>query len=569
MAPLASWEFDRNLLDRNGGLHGRAFGGAAIRNGALRLDGANACVMTLPLERDLRAKTLEVQLSLDTLRQSGGGAISVQTLDGVVFDAIVFAEKEPSRWLAGSDNFSRTQSFAGPPEAEANRRSVVITVTYADDGTITGYRDGRRYGHAYRSSGPVTFRAGQAQVVFGLRHGAPGGNRMLAGAIERAALYDRALTAQEVAASASRSADFVPETAFVKRLSPSDRALRQRLSNELNALLNSPEPPAEHMAHVIAPRQPEPAHFLVRGDIRQPTAAMAPGGVASLIGVSSDFGLGPDSPESQRRAALARWLTSSRNPLFARVIVNRLWQHHFGTGLVETPNDFGFNGARPTHPELLDWLAATLVERNWSLKELHRQIVLSAAYRQSSAYNPAAAKLDVDNRLLWRKSPQRLEAEAIRDAVLAVAGDLKQTIGGPGFRDFKEVLRSGTYTYEPADAFDPAFNRRSVYRTWNRGGRSNLLDAFDCPDPSVTAPRRAVTITPLQALALFNDAFMLRMSARLAERADRAAAGDVDLAVTCAYQWSFGRDPAPEERTQAPLRHRAGTPGPLPGHLKQ
>jgi hypothetical protein len=549
--PIASWDFERNLRDRNGRLQGRTLGGAAIRDGALRLDGAGGCVVTALLERDLRAKTLEVRVSLATLRQSGGGAMSVQTLDGVVFDAIVFAEREPACWMAGSDNFARTQSFAGPPETEADRRSVVITVTYGADGTITGYRNGRRYGHAYRSSGPVTFRARHAQVLFGLRHGTPATNRMLAGAIEHAALYDRALTPAEVAASAGQQGDSISESAIVRRLPPSARALRQRLAHELDALLNSSERPADRMAHVVTPRQPEPAHFLVRGDLRQPTVVMSPGGVASLIGVRSDFQLGPDAPESRRRRALVRWLTSSRNPLFARVIVNRLWQHHFGIGLVETPNDFGFNGGRPTHSELLDWLAATLVERNWSLKELHRQMVLSATYRQSSDYNPAAAKLDADNRLLWRKSPQRLEAEDIRDAMLAVAGDLQQTIGGPGFRDFKEVLRSGTYTYEPADAFDPAFNRRSVYRTWNRGGRSSLLDAFDCPDPSVTAPRRAVTITPLQALALFNDAFILRMSARLAERADRAAAGDVDLAVARAYQWSFGRNPKPDERTQA------------------
>jgi hypothetical protein len=249
--------------------------------------------------------------------------------------------------------------------------------------------------------------------------------------------------------------------------------------------------------------------------------------------------------------ALARWLTSRENPLFTRVIVNRLWQHHFGTGLVDTPNDFGFNGGRTSHPQLLDWLATTLIERNWSLKQLQREIVLSATYRQSCADNPAAAKQDADNRWLWRRNPQRLEAEAIRDAVLAVAGELRETLGGPGFRDFKEVFRSGTYTYEPVQVFEPAFNRRSIYRTWNRGGRSGLLDAFDCPDPSVTAPKRAVTSTPLQALALFNDAFILRMATRLAERAEHAAPGDVAGQITRAYQWSFGRDPTSDEQIEA------------------
>jgi hypothetical protein len=416
---------------------------------------------------------------------------------------------------------------------------------------ITCYRDGCRYGRPYRSAGPVTFKAGRAQVVFGLRHGNSGGDRMLAGGIERAELYDRALTAEEVAASAKRRVAFVPEQAIVSKLLRSARAERQRLSKERRGLQTAQQTPLKRMTYAITPRQPEVARLLVRGDIRQPGDVMSPGGIAAVTGARSDFALPPDAPESQRRIALARWLTSPNNPLFARVIANRLWQHHFGVGLVDTPNDFGFNGGRPTHPELLDWLAATLVEQNWSLKRLHREIVLSATYRQSSAYNAAAAKRDTDNRWLWRRSPQRLEAEAIRDAVLHVAGELRETIGGAGFRDFKEVLRSGTYTYEPADAYDRAFNRRSIYRTWNRGGRSGLLDAFDCPDPSVTAPRRAVTTTPLQALALFNDAFILRTARNFARRAERAAPGDVDRQIRQGYQWSFGRDPGPDEQNAA------------------
>jgi hypothetical protein len=305
------------------------------------------------------------------------------------------------------------------------------------------------------------------------------------------------------------------------------RASRQRLSSELQKLQQAPLTSVKRVSYAIKPRQPDPARLLVRGDIRNPTDIVAPGGVASLVGLKSDFGLAPDAPESARRAALADWLTSPRNPLFARVIANRIWQHHFGAGLVETPNDFGFNGSRPSHPELLDWLAVSLIEHDWSLKQLHREILLSATFRQSSAHNPEAARIDIDNRLLWRKSPQRLEAESIRDAMLQTAGELRSSIGGAGFADFKEVLRSGTYTYEPAEKFDTAFTRRSVYRTWSRGGRSGLLDAFDCPDPSVTAPKRAVTTTPLQALALFNDEFILQMSANLEQRAGSATTSTV------------------------------------------
>jgi Protein of unknown function (DUF1553)/Protein of unknown function (DUF1549)/Planctomycete cytochrome C/Concanavalin A-like lectin/glucanases superfamily len=551
LPPLASWEFDRDLRDSAGRLHARTLGGAQIRDGGLGLNGNGDFAATVPLDKELRAKTLEVWVSLKTLQQAGGGAISVQTLDGSIFDAIVFGEREPGCWMAGSDNFARTQSFDGPRETEAANRPVVITVVYANDGTITGYRNGRLYGHSYRSAGPAVFKAGRAQVVFGLRHGPPGGNKMLAGVLERAQLYDRALSAAEVAASAARQVDLLPDQAVVAELSTAARAKRQRLAGELRDLQDNPPLPAKRISYAITPRQPEPARFLVRGDIRQPTNILAPGGIASLAGVSSEFHLPPDAPEAQRRLALADWLASARNPLFARVIVNRLWQHHFGVGLVDTPNDFGFNGGRPSHPELLDWLAATLVERNWSLKRLQREIVLSATYRQSCADNARAMKQDADNRWLWRRNPQRLEAEAIRDAVLAAAGQLRQTIGGPGFRDFKEIFRAGTYTYEPAETIDPTCNRRTIYRTWTRGGRSGLLDAFDCPDPSVTAPKRAVTTTPLQALALFNDAFTLRMATRLAQRAQRAEPGNVDGQITRAYQWSFGRDPSAEEQIAA------------------
>ncbi|MGE3316461.1 MAG: DUF1553 domain-containing protein [Planctomycetaceae bacterium] len=545
--PIARWEFDEDLRDELGTLHGRAFGAAKVHDGRLHLDGKDDFVATGSIDRDIRAKTLEVWVSLAALEQAGGGAISIQTLDGRVFDAVVFAEREPGRWMAGSDAFHRTQNFSGPRESEAADRSVVIAITYAADGTITCYREGKQYGRPYRTSKPVKFKAGNAQILFGLRHGSAGGNRMLAGAIDRAQLYDRALTAEEVAASASRSADFVPETAIVERLSNEARSERQKLVEELRRRQNVQPLPVKRVAYAINPRQPEPSRLLARGDIRLARDVVAPGGVASLVGIPSEFGLPPDSPESARRVKLAEWLTSPRNPLFARVIVNRIWQHHFGGGLVETPNDFGFNGGRPSHPELLDWLAVSLIDHNWSLKQLHREIVCSAAYRQSSAYNRQAVTIDADNRLLWRKSPQRLEAESIRDAMLQTAGELRTVLGGPGFADFKEVLRSGSYTYEPAESFDAAFTRRSIYRTWNRGGRSGLLDAFDCPDPSVTAPKRAVTTTPLQALALFNDAFILQMSAKLEERAHRAAPDDIDRQIVNVYEWSFSREPAAGE----------------------
>jgi hypothetical protein len=275
--------------------------------------------------------------------------------------------------------------------------------------------------------------------------------------------------------------------------------------------------------------------------------------------VNADFELNPDAPEHQARTALANWIASPRNPLFARVIVNRLWHYHFGHGLVDTPNDFGFSGARPSHPQLLDWLADKLVAERFSLKKLHRWIVLSAAYRQGTTQNMAAARMDADNRLLWRKTRRRLEAEAVRDTMLAVAGELNLAAGGPGFGDCTEVLRSGSYSYLPGDPIGVEFNRRSVYRTWTRGGRSGLLDAFDCPDPSTTAPRRTLTTTPLQALVLLNNSFVLRMSQAFARRIEREVGSDSARQIARAFQLAYARDPSPEEQDDArPLVERHG-----------
>ncbi|HEY2837527.1 MAG TPA: DUF1553 domain-containing protein, partial [Pirellulales bacterium] len=367
--------------------------------------------------------------------------------------------------------------------------------------------------------------------------------------IHRAQLYDRALSAEEVAASAGVPSEYVTEAAVIARLAPEDAAKRRELAESLNQTQKKYTSEPRRLVYAVTPKQPDATHVMARGDIRAAGEIVPAGGVASLVGLSADFNLSPDAPEAKRRLALARWISSPQNPLFARVIVNRLWHYHFGAGLVDTPNDFGFNGGRPTHPELLDWLATTLVARGYSLKQLHREIVLSATYRQSSAKNEAAVKLDAGNRWLWRKTPQRLEAEAVRDATLVVAGELNRARGGPGFLDTHEILRSGSYSYEPADRVGPEYQRRSVYRAWIRGGRNGLLDVFDCPDPSTTSPKRAVTTTPLQALALLNNSFVLRMAERYAQRVEREAGSGADASaiVTRAYQLAFQRDPTPNE----------------------
>jgi hypothetical protein len=180
---------------------------------------------------------------------------------------------------------------------------------------------------------------------------------------------------------------------------------------------------------------------------------------------------------------------------------------------------------------------------------MHRLIVQSATYRQSSRSNEKAIPVDASNRLLWRKSPTRLEAEAVRDATLAAAGRLDLRLGGPGFQEYQAVKAEGTntYLYKPMDLADDAFNRRTLYRTWSRGGRSRLLDVLDCPDPSTTSPARVVTTTPLQALAMLNHAFVLRMADIFAERVEKDAGPDLGKQIARAFRIAYARRPTEEE----------------------
>jgi Protein of unknown function (DUF1549)/Protein of unknown function (DUF1553)/Planctomycete cytochrome C len=348
----------------------------------------------------------------------------------------------------------------------------------------------------------------------------------------------------------------------------------------------------EMKAYAVAPKTPGKAYLLNRGNPAAKVRVVKPGGVASLSAVNANFGLPADADDADRRTKLAAWITDRRNPLFARVIVNRLWHYHFGKGLVDTPNDFGFNGGRPSHPELLDWLAAELVtpvgrvsnpsvpasrstqntdgletrptETRWSLKHIHRLIVTSATYRQSSRIpNPQSAipnpqSVDAGNRTLWRMSPRRLEAEAVRDAMLQMAGQLNTEIGGPGFYDFTTFTRNSQF-YKMRDPAGFTFDRRSLYRTWVRSGRNRFLDVFDCPDPSTKTPKRAVTMTPVQSLALLNNSFVLRMSDRFAARLRRGAGEDAKRQVEHCWRIAYGRLPDDAElRRTVPFVKRYG-----------
>jgi hypothetical protein len=261
-----------------------------------------------------------------------------------------------------------------------------------------------------------------------------------------------------------------------------------------------------------------------------------------------DFNSGKED-EGSRRAALAAWLVHPQNPLTWRSIANRLWHYHFGRGIVETPSDFGRHGATPTHPELLDWLASELLDSGGSLKHLHRLILCSATYRQGSQIREEAADRDAESRYHWRFPPRRLEAEALRDAVLVASGSLETRIYGPAFDAFRYFHEtSPIYEYaDPSAASNPESCRRTVYRFVVRGTPDPFLDCLDCPDANVNTPARLPTTSAPQALALLNNPFMLRQAQHFAERLQALADRTEDQAVA-AYRIAFGRMPTDAER---------------------
>ena len=317
------------------------------------------------------------------------------------------------------------------------------------------------------------------------------------------------------------------------------------------------QPGFSGVAHVIVPRQPPLYALLERGDYRKPGEIVAPSGLRAALGRSADFGsLAGCNPKPSIREALARWLSDARNPLTARVFVNRRWYHHFGQGLVDSPSDFGFNGGRPSHPELLDSRVSFPMKSGW--KAGATCTASSSGPRrtgeESRVHNELAQSLDADNRLLWRANRRRLEGEAVRDAALAVSGALNRRLGGPSFEDVR-VNRKGANTNheftDPTGEFSEAVNRRTIYRLWARSGGNPLLESLDCPDPSVMAPRRTRTITPIQALSLSNNAFMEQCARRFAERIRRDAGDDVARQIEQAWTLAFARPPNDRERKVA------------------
>ncbi|MFG0331900.1 MAG: DUF1553 domain-containing protein, partial [Maioricimonas sp. JB049] len=297
---------------------------------------------------------------------------------------------------------------------------------------------------------------------------------------------------------------------------------------------------------------PREIRVLRRGNVLSPAEIAPPGTIAAIAAPAGYFDLPPTHREGDRRAALARWITDRNNPLTWRSLVNRVWLYHFGSGLVDTPNDFGRMGQEPTHPELLDWLACEFRDGGESMKQLHRLIVCSATYRQASRPQPgddvANERIDGDNRSLWRMNPRRLEAEAIRDAVLQVSGCLDLTMYGPGFQDFviEKPQHSPHYQYHLHDPYDPRSYRRAVYRFLVRSQQQPFMTTLDCADPSIQVEKRNETLTPQQALALLNNKLMVAMAEQFARNvaAEQTMLPDQ---VALAFRRTLARDPQPQE----------------------
>ena len=292
--------------------------------------------------------------------------------------------------------------------------------------------------------------------------------------------------------------------------------------------------------------QPGPTHRLYRGEPDAKREQVAPDAIAAFASLK----LPVDAPEQTRRKALANWISSQENPLTARVIVNRIWQFHFGSGIVNTPSDFGRNGAPPSHPHLLDYLATELMDNGWSLKHIHRLILSSKTWQQSSRPDHDALQIDADSRLLWRFPPRRLDAEPIRDSILAVTGALDlEGSGGPGFNPFDVELENVRH-YHAKTSYGPEDWRRMIYMTKVRQEREQVFGAFDCPDSSMVVPKRSRSTTPLQALNLLNSSFVQQQADLFATRLEKENR-NVTKWINRAWRLCFQRKPTMSELTES------------------
>jgi hypothetical protein len=331
------------------------------------------------------------------------------------------------------------------------------------------------------------------------------------------------------------------------KLPPDKKKKYDELAKQLEAAGSKPTPPGTIVMSVSdIGRGIPPTHRLSGGDWRKPREEVQPGFLEALKPAVADVRAIPIGESSGRRAALARWLTQPTHPLMARVMVNRLWQHHFGVGIVGTPSDFGAQGDPPTHPELLDWLAVEFMEHGWSLKHMHRLMLTSVTYCQTSIVDAADTrfKADRENKMLWHARRRRLEGETMRDALLAVSGELNARPFGPSARPALPEKIS-TYAWKPDVRLEDQ-HRRSVYVFAKRNMRFPMFDAFDLPDMHNSCARRSQTTTAPQALLLLNGDFTLERARHWCDEMHRASTDDRAF-VARAYREALGRTATDDE----------------------
>ena len=394
-------------------------------------------------------------------------------------------------------------------------------------------------------------RWGKARLVDGFDS-----RKRLSGAAETPELAAKRSELEALAKQLAKRRDELVDAALPSPVKAERATVSPRLAEVTRALDALPKPRYVYaaasdfagMGSFSPAAQPRKVNFLKRGSVTSPAEEMSPGTLQCVPGVPAELEISDGSGEAGRRAALAQWLTLPGNGLLRRSIVNRVWQFHFGRGLVDTPNDFGHLGSLPSHPELLDWLAGWFQENGESLKALHRLIVTSATYRQSSASNPEAERADTDNRLLWRMNRNRLDAESLRDSLLLVSGTLDPTMGGPSVQQFWfKDDHSPIYDYTRFDPTSPGAFRRSIYRFLVRSVPDPFMETMDCPDPSVLTAKRNLTLTPLQALSMLNNPFVLSQSSRCAGRIGTESK-TVESQIERLYQLALSRSPSLDER---------------------
>lgn len=347
---------------------------------------------------------------------------------------------------------------------------------------------------------------------------------------------------KETAERFAKAVNLQPEE-IDELLTPEEKSARKAVQDEIDAINKTRPKMLPAVMGVTDEEKPKQAFLLKRGDVALKGDPVGPGLPQVMCGET-------DLNPIDRRKQLADWIASADNPLTARVAVNRIWQYHFGKGIVRTPSDFGATGDRPTHPELLDWLATEFVAKGWSWKAMHRLMVTSNTYRQSSRFNEKSATVDSENRLLWRMNPRRLEAEIIRDSMLAISGKLNKEMFGPGIypRIDPDIINTGSRPRWPLDAKDDQTTwRRSVYIFVKRSVLLPMIEVFDCPATTVTGPVRAVSTVSPQALALMNNEFVLQQSGFFAERVAAEAGNDLRKQITTAFTIALNRQPNEKE----------------------